>query len=242
MDLKRKLLVNKKYIIVIIVLFNIYIFSQCFSFKLPYIQSKRTIFCNAENVKKLRFLLNTVTKELAKENVTYWVDYGTLLGAYRHRDIIPWDHDVDLGYLYTDTHKLHRAIQAVHRIKDFSMNTLKVYYKDVSMDICPWIKVNRPYSRISFLYYNIFAGDSNSENCEMNRIFKTSVPSLITYIRNTYLDCFPCHYADNRKVLNISDFYVQAPGKVTELLKHRYYISYKYEVPYCIYNPDIKVQ
>ena len=40
------------------------------------------------------------TTDLLKENgLGYWIDSGTLLGAYRDKNLIPYDHDLDIRLL-----------------------------------------------------------------------------------------------------------------------------------------------
>ncbi|CAM9878680.1 ribitol 5-phosphate transferase FKRP [Lampetra fluviatilis] len=52
-------------------------------------------------LRALRATVARVVGELERAGVRYWLEGGSLLGAARHGDIIPWDYDADLG-LYRD--------------------------------------------------------------------------------------------------------------------------------------------
>ena len=41
-------------------------------------------------------------------NIDYWLDGGSFLGAIRHKGIIPWDDDVDVGFIKSEWNKLSK--------------------------------------------------------------------------------------------------------------------------------------
>ncbi|KAK2831030.1 hypothetical protein Q7C36_016116 [Tachysurus vachellii] len=53
-------------------------------------------------LRALRETTKHVINILEHSGVRYWLEGGSLLGAARHQDIIPWDYDVDLGIYLED--------------------------------------------------------------------------------------------------------------------------------------------
>ena len=47
-----------------------------------------------EHLLKLLLEIDEICK---KHDITYFLEYGTMLGAVRHEGFIPWDADVDIS-------------------------------------------------------------------------------------------------------------------------------------------------
>lgn len=58
---------------------------------------------NSDELKKIQLeILDMVNHFCSENNIKFWLDSGTLLGAIRHKGYIPWDDDVDIGMLRDD--------------------------------------------------------------------------------------------------------------------------------------------
>jgi hypothetical protein len=115
-------------------------------------------YLNLEIKKKLYKLISVVTELLDKNKIKYWTTGGTLLGQVRHRDLIPWDDDLDI-----DVPKTSRNIKKLEGLK-----------KQLSKHNLEIIK--------SFFGYKIFYsdGDSIKRNLwsEHKAAFKRQNPSI----------------------------------------------------------------
>ena len=66
-----------------------------------------TIFRQSQlAMSRLLKLLGLICK---KHKIPYWIGWGTLLGAVRHKGYIPWDVDTDVGILIDDVQKFIQA-------------------------------------------------------------------------------------------------------------------------------------
>jgi len=61
------------------------------------------------------------TSKLKAEGVEYWLDYGSLLGAYRDKKIVPWEFDVDLGTIESNCDKIRTLKDDFYKEKHYMM-------------------------------------------------------------------------------------------------------------------------
>jgi len=67
-------------------------------------------------------LLNFVDNVCKKHDITYWLDFGSLIGAVRHEGFIPWDDDMDVGMLRKDFDRFYEVVQ--DEIKEHNLENI----------------------------------------------------------------------------------------------------------------------
>lgn len=64
---------------------------------------------NKETLRKVQLTQLEIAREVKRvceeNDITYWLDSGSMLGAVRHQGFIPWDDDLDLGMMRRDYEK-----------------------------------------------------------------------------------------------------------------------------------------
>lgn len=128
-------------------------------------------------------ILVEIDKICRRHNIQYWLDFGTLLGAVRHKGFIPWDDDVDIAmptddlkrFIALGTKELPSSLFIQTKISDPSFrrdivrvrdkNTLFItpqddfsidYNKGMFVDIFevqPYPNINRKFQKFIFKCY-----------------------------------------------------------------------------------------
>lgn len=179
-------------------------------------------YLSKQDIDSLRKLATAVIMTLEELNETYWLDCGTLLGAYRDGDILKYDYDIDISRVrFVDVMK---ELEFVKRFK----STLSKKYNISGSGM--------------FVTYN---NNDKTYTCDMQRYKRKlnsqtnetwlaeSVPaSTKAWSDNFKLTSFPVNLVLPTIRMQFLGLKAQVPRKYKELLKWKYPYTWGVNFPY----------
>lgn len=122
-------------------------------------------------------MLKRIDKILTENNIPYWLAYGTVLGAIRHKGFIPWDDDIDIYIEGKDYERLREvfAKQDTGSLRFHDYQTVKGY----------------PY---------VFP-----KVVESNTVLQEKEFEHLQYVGGVYIDIFPVYGIEDSKVSRFID-------------------------------------
>lgn len=154
---------------------------------------------NEEEMESRRKCYKEITSILRELNVKYFIQGGTLLGAYREKDFIKWDWDVEIS-LFSEEFLLNyekiRNKLLSHNFHIFKQNnridTIKIdFYKEFPYEITG---------------YTLFGWNFDSKKKK--------------YFRNRIN--IPENFISNMSKINFLDEYVSCPSPIETYLEYQY--------------------
>ena len=121
------------------------------------IVDKFTDYTDVHILNKIRNLLKDIHQLFEANNIKYMIDGGTLLGAVRHNDIIPWDDDGDIVIFNDDGNGERKLLSLTITLRNMGYGLSKfwggyrIYYlngEDISFQDKNWTWNNRDIEKI----------------------------------------------------------------------------------------------
>lgn len=157
-----------------------------------------------------------IVELLEANNIVYWIDCGTCLGAYRYGGIIPWDWDIDLSIFMYDHDNVKKLLSTLdpekYQIQDWSSydkpkTFLKLFIKETNnfIDIYHY-DINEKDQTVGYVFTYIDSPFPDS----WKKVELTCVERL------KYEDIFPLKWA------KFDHLKVRAPHNVVTFLQSKY--------------------
>ncbi len=163
---------------------------------------------------KMLEILIAIDKICVKHDIQYWLAYGTLLGAVRHKGFIPWDDDCDICMMREDYEKFISVVEIELPENLFfqTCNTDTYYFKSMGK-----IRMNN------------------------TKLIETGEKENEKYHQGIFIDIFIMDYYSNfyRKILLIISAFKKLLYKKNKYPKNsykRFAVQILALIPYCFYS------
>lgn len=178
------------------------------------IKSKNVIFSDVDRKYDVIELKN-VTNILRELNIKYWIDYGTLLGAYRNKKVINHDYDLDISILFD------KEVFNSESLCEILSRDYYIMHHSVDSYICIYPKNNPQFTmvHIDIYFWHI----------------ESKLVKSITW-SNIYT---PKHFYDELESVELNGLDFKCPRHLDQYLQFRYGIDFMEEKPN--YSPDKNV-
>ena len=164
---------------------------------------------NEEKAKEMKEALFLFADWSQSVNLRYWIDFGTLLGAVRDGNMIPWDWDVDVGVMKED-------IVAMPELPDLLKSHGLLVRRSSRCRLAICLARNNE-SCLDVFMHVIRKADNFVIRCELDDVFRYQ---------------FPASFVQPTKPIMFEGHMVQGPNHPEEMLKlYRYPYSYGWAVP-----------
>ena len=189
-------------------------------------------FVEKSIIKKLYEMLEKVSKIFNKNKIQYWVDGGTLLGAVRHKGIIPWDDDVDISVFYKDRNKIWKLK------KEFEKNGYGLMETAVGLKLYDLEGINIKRNlwkehRQLFKIYNPEIKSRSQISVEASKTYKKSKKIKYQKYKYPFMDIFYTKI-EKDKIVYLKQQWLKCYQNKDSLLPLKKYNFYKYKV----YGPN----
>ena len=200
------------------------------------------------NLKKLHEvqieILDEIVRICNKHNLTYFLIYGTLIGAVRHKGFIPWDDDLDIGMPREDYEKFIKIakkeldnkyyLQDISTDKEYWQNFIKIRKNNTLFDESTLENINT--------HKGIFVDIFPFDNINKDGIYRKVKWSIL---KNLYNFCL--YYRGIYKKENVNHFVF---CKILSKLKMKYILRFcdfymrgkessKYTIDYSTLYPHV---